>query len=317
MSLFKETLTIGLEESEKLIFKKVNLDISKKKVDFIVKPNSILILSSLPNMEFPGNNNPYSFTREQLTNKKLKQCDAYLFTTDDILLKVPFFGGTFSCSLAQDRRIKATFSLVGTTYLEIFDRFAFASLFDNKVSISDAEAEIIKRFRDSLSNEIKEVAQKYIKENTTADELAASINSIINDLVTDSQKTSKMIRNYGLRISRRGTSMHVNALEDTEELLKEVNDKIKNVAIFEIDEPIRNNEDKRLKDQRDFEINKIKAQRSTVTEKTENINKNITGNNTKDDEKNTFKYCPSCGKELPSAKFAFCPYCGSKIKKGE
>ena len=174
-----------------------------------------------------------------------------------------------------------------------------------------------------LTNEISSAASQYIKKDTTEVELQSKLNEIATDVTRNSRKTSSMLLSMGLALSQRGISMHLNALDDTDETIKVINDALKKHAIESIGDEKLEREAKEKQAERQFESDKIRADHTTITENESRVDNVRTISNTGSapviiNENTTVAekdyFCDQCGHKCPpTAKF--CNECGAKINR--
>jgi hypothetical protein len=136
-----------------------------------------------------------------------------------------------------------------------------------------------------------------------------------------SRKAASVFMQMGLMLSQRGVSMHINPLEEADEMFKVLNEALLRAEVEGFDKDRLDREERDREAQRRHEIDLIRAQ-NTVREEsdqTRTINSNgnagnVTINETPRPASSSAqgkKFCSECGAELkPGAKF--CNECGTK-----
>lgn len=307
MGLFSQDVTVGLENPKNVI-EKISFAVSKGKVNFAVKDGSIAVVGGV---KLRHQSAPYVLERKELGILKGNKCDVFVFADKPFeKVSVNFFGGQHQVSLSSLKGAKAKFSIVGNAEIEIMDYIALAKHYDKTISKEEIVEDINNNYRSHLTNEIASAASRYITNETTEVTLMAALSQISNDVISSSRKTATILADMGLALSRRGISLRLNSLDETDEIVSKINNAINEEAIASISDA---RQKEKIKDEHDFEINRIRAENTKITENTENINSN--GNNPvhithtgKDD-----RYCDQCGTKVSSTA-KFCPSCGNKLR---
>jgi rubrerythrin len=311
MGLFVQNVVLGISD-EKYLVEKVEIpEITKGKVDLTVKPGTIAIIGGI---KYKGQEAPYKLTRENIGSKRAS-VDAYLYP-DKMFdsISINFFGGQHNVSLSSLPGTKAKFSIVGTANIEIADFKDLANYFKASIKREDLVEQVTKEFRGHLSNEVNTSACKYITPETTEITLSAVLDSVSQDVMR-SRKTSAMLANMGLMLSARGITMHLNALDESEEIMRIVNDAVNDKAIRSLDNDLRDREEREKSAERQHEIDMARANRTDISESTETRNYNTNGGNVtiNNPAPKNKRYCPECGTEITSPNAKFCPSCGQKL----
>lgn len=312
MGLFSQDIKVGLSNNAYVVEKVTTPPINKSKVDFYVAPGTVACVGKV---KLKGMAAPYQMSMSDFTSVKNGTCDIFLYPDkmfDNI--SVNFFGGQHEVSLSAMPTAKAKFSIVGTATIELSDYADLAAYFNRTITKQDVVDEINKNYRTHLTNEVSGVASKYITPETTEVTLQASLNSIIADVMSNSRKTSSVLFSMGLAISQRGISMHLNALDDADEKFKLLNDALMKNAIDALDPDKQYQRDaEREREARQFEIDKIKAQNTTVIkDESPRREPTVVGGAT---TPASVAFCTECGAKITSLQTKFCPNCGTIVKR--
>ncbi len=314
MGLFVQNISLRMSDKGYLIEKVELPQLNKGKIDLVVAPGTIAYVGGV---KYKGSKAPYKITREVVGAKK-SSTDAYLVADKPFeSISVQFFGGQHVVSISSLPTAKAKFSIVGTANVEVSEYKDLAAYFGRSITRDDLVAEINANFRAHLTNEVSAAASRYITADTTEVSLNVALDNVAND-VMKSRKTVSMLVNMGLILSARGISMHLNALDGTDDKLRLINDALTCKALSSLDDDMLDRQERELAAARQHEIDLIRAQRTDINESTEtkNINTNTSGNGkvviNPPAGANNKHYCPNCGAEV-AAKAKFCPDCGQKL----
>jgi rubrerythrin len=161
---------------------------------------------------------------------------------------------------------------------------------------------------------VNTAACKYITPETTEVTLSAALDSVSQD-VMKSRKTGSMLANMGLMLSARGITMHLNSLDESEDIMRIINDAVNDKAIRSLDDDLLDREEKEKAAARQHEIDMARANRTDISESTETRNYNTNGGNVtiNNPAPKNKRYCPECGTEITSPNAKFCPSCGQKL----
>jgi rubrerythrin len=179
--------------------------------------------------------------------------------------------------------------------------------------------EINKDFRVHLSNEVNTAASKHITPETTEVALRSVLDSVSQD-VMQSRKTSSMLMDMGLMLSARGITMHLNALDQAEELMDAINNALADKAIISLNNDVLDREERERAAIRQHELDMARVNRTDIRESTETRNYNTNGGNVtinnpspNNPAPTAKRFCPECGTEITSPNAKFCPSCGQKL----
>jgi hypothetical protein len=320
MGLFTQDIKIGLSNNEYVVEKITLPPIKKKNIDLFVAPGTIAYINK---QTFKGQGVPFKINDATLGANRGVELEAFLYpdkTFDNI--SISFFGGQHSVTLSSARSglAKAKFSIVGNATIELSDYKDLASYFNRTVTKQDIVDEVNKNCRVHLTNEVCACASSYITDGTTEIDLQSKLNAIASDIM-QSRKAASVFMQMGLMLSQRGVSMHINPLEEADEMFKVLNEALLRAEVEGFDKDRLDREERDREAQRRHEIDLIRAQ-NTVREEsdqTRTINSNgnagnVTINETPRPASSSAqgkKFCSECGAELkPGAKF--CNECGTK-----
>ena len=323
MGLFTQDIKLALSKGEYVIEKVTLPPIKKKNIDLSVAPGTVAIINR---QAYKGQGFAYKLTDVAIGASKGTELVAYLYP-DKMFDNIPitFFGGQHSVTLssAVSGFAKAKFSIVGNATLELSDYRDLATHFDRSVTKQDVIDEVNKNVRIHLTNEVSSAASKYIVEGTTEIVLAGKLNEIAAD-VMQTRKAATVFMQMGLMLSQRGISLHINPLEEADEMFKKLQEALMRREMEGFDRDRLDREERERQAQRDHEINLIRAQNTT---REESDNTNTINNNgapvtapapqanpapTPQAQSSGQKYCGECGAKLkPGAKY--CNACGAKV----
>ena len=321
MGLFTQDIKVGLSKNDYVV-EKITLPVIKKKnIDLFVAPGTIALINK---QTFKGQGTPYKINDVALGAGKGIELEAFLYP-DKMFdsIAVTFFGGQHSVTLSSaiSGFARAKFSIVGSATIELADYKDLANFFNRSVTKQDIIDEVNKTCRVHLTNEVSSAASAYITEGTTEIDLQSKLNAIASD-VMQSRKAASVFMQMGLMISQRGISMHINALDEADEMFKLLNEALLKREMEGFDKDKLEREERERQAQRDHEINLIRAQNTTRQENDANTNTTITNNGSAPVNVNTNpaptansnakKYCGECGAEL-KAGAKFCNNCGAKV----
>ncbi|MBO5287501.1 MAG: zinc ribbon domain-containing protein [Clostridia bacterium] len=313
MGLFSQDIKVGLSNGSYVVEKVTTPPINKSNVELYVAPGTVACIGRI---KLKGMAAPYKMSMSDFTSVKNGTCDIFLYPDkmfDNI--SVQFFGGQHEVSLSAMPTAKAKFSIVGTATIELSDYLDLATYFNRTITKQDVVDEINKNYRTHLTNEVSAVASKYITPETTEVTLQASLNQIVEDVMSNSRKTTSVLFSMGLAISQRGISMHLNALDDADEKFKLLNEALMKSAIDALDpEKQHQRETEKEREARQFELDKIKAQNTTII-KDESPRREPTVTAGGTSTPSSVVFCTECGAKITSLQTKFCPNCGTIIKR--
>lgn len=325
MALFKQEYKLKFSNPNNVIEKVTIKDVKKGKIRlYIPSGYSAFIPTIEGGISYPGNKSYYEFGRDDFVQSKHEDCDVFLYKeNDERKVVVPFFGGKYTINLSVAKGVKGTFTLVGTAYLDINNPEALIRSYNKTLTIEDIQDDIAENgLKDMLTNEITSIANSQIGLDANENTLASSVRNIIEEMVDESKQATSVFKKIGLRISKRGTSMHVNALEDAKKYADLINSKILDSNLYDLEGGKRKDENEREDKGRQFEIDKIKAERAEISDRTTTINKTINANGDAAKEalheeerrpSEGVRYCPYCGAKIENKAARFCMSCGNKL----
>ncbi|MGN0814516.1 MAG: zinc ribbon domain-containing protein [Candidatus Coproplasma sp.] len=320
MALFVQNISLRLSDSDYLI-EKVTLEaLTKENIDLTVAPGTVAYIGGT---KYKGKETPYKLKRSIIGTKNGENV-VYL-TPDKMFdtVSVRFFGGQYVVSLSQLPTAKAKFAVVGDASVEVSDFKELVKNFNRSMTRSDLVEFIEQNVRGHLSNEVSVAVSQHITPETTEVTLLAALNDVANE-VMNSRKTATALINIGLILSARGISMHLNAIEDTDDKIQAVNNALTGKAIASLGNDILDREEREREAERQHEINKIRAGRTDISESTAtrniNTNTNTRGGNVvinnnapaRGAVQTGKKFCPHCGAKLTGSG-KFCPECGERL----
>lgn len=314
MSLFVQNIALGMSNADNIVEKVTLPLLTKRRVDLTVAPGVIALIGSV---KYKGREIPYKLTRDVLGSKQMG-VEVYLWQDKPFdNIKVTFFGGQYSLSLHSLPGAKGRFALVGEATLEIADFKDLAKFVGRSITRTELSELLNKEIREHLHNEVSNQASKLVTENTTDVSFRASLDTIAQEVIR-SRKVTSTLMNMGLLLSSKGgLSMHLNALEDAQAKQQVIDDALTTKALEALDNDIRDREERERDKERQFEIDRIRAEHTNVNETVETRNINTTGNgkvvfNQNTSESKKPRYCPICGNQIgPDANF--CASCGKKL----
>ena len=315
MGLFVQEIVLRLSDNKNVIEKVELPKLTKEKIDLIVTPGTIAYVGGV---KYKGQERPHQILRSMIGVKNVVT-EAFLFPDKNFdSLMVSFFGGQHVVSVSSLPSAKAKFSIVGTASVEIADYQELANHYNRTMTRESLVDDINKTVRAHLSDEVSVAASKYITAETTEITLRSALNDIAKEVIS-SRKTASALMNLGLILSARGISMHINPIEDTENILNSINSALADKAISSLDNDKLEREDRERSAERQHEIDLIRANRTDITENTNNINNNGNGGNVTINNNGSGegvatgkKFCPNCGAKLTGSG-KFCPECGEKL----
>lgn len=311
MGLFTQEITLGLSKPSNVI-EKEEIVLKKTKINLYVKKGSVVYVGT---QAYKGSTDFYEIDASMLGGRKKDSVTVYITpdkTFDTMLIK--FFAGKHKCSISYKPEAKADFSIIGEVEVMINDYQLLTETFDKTMTKEELVEELNNSYRQILGNEIGQAADRYITLQTTENDLAASINKIIKDVFSTGRKASSVFQKIGLVIVPSSISLQVQPLEDADEIMATILNKINEKAIASLDDEEKEREYQRkqteIQAERDHEINLERAKHTSISEQKTEINNNGNGNVTiKQESKDRF--CTNCGAKIPSGAL-FCPSCGTK-----
>ena len=310
MGLFTQEITLGLKDPSNIIEKEEIL-LKKQKINLYVKKGSIVYVGQTA---YKGNPDFYEIDPSMLGGRKKDSITLYVTpdkTFDTISIK--FFAGKHKCSVSYRPDAKADFSIIGEVEVMINDYQLLAEHFDRTMSKDELVDDINKSYRQLLGNEIGQTADKFITLETTENDLSASLNKIVKEVFKTGRKAATAFQKIGLVIVPGSISLQVEPLEDADEIISTILNKINQKALESIDNEEKEKEYERkqaeLQAEREHEINLERAKHTSISEQITDVNATGDGNVTIN--QNPDKYCINCGAKI-SRTAAFCPTCGAK-----
>lgn len=318
IGLLSQDITLGLSDGDYLVEQVELPAIARDKVNVTVLPGTVAILGGV---KYKGSEIPYKLTRA-IVGSKGSAITAYL-VPDKLVdsITVSFFGGQHMVSLSSLPTAKAKFSIVGSATVEVSDFKELAKYFKRSMTKDELVEEINATLRPHLSNEVQTAASQFITSDTTEVTLRAALNDVAKAVIS-SKKTASALMNMGLMLSARGISMHLNALDDTEDKIKLINDALTDKAIASLDNDLLDRAADDLAAARKHELDMALAGNTTTRNTNTNVSTNGGGNvvinnngkNDMDDDKNDKgSFCPHCGKKVSGSGVKFCAHCGKKL----
>lgn len=277
VGLFSQDINLSLSSGEYIIEKITIPALKRKNINLMVAPGTVAIINK---QTFKGQGVAYKINDVTMGGGKGAELTAYLYP-DKMFDNVPitFFGGQHSVklSVAVSGFARAKFSIVGDAVVELSDYKDLALYFDRTVTKKDVIDEINKNSRVHLTNEVSAVASSYITADTTEIELRGKLNAIASDVINN-RKVSAVLMNMGLMVSQRGLSLRLNLLDETEEMVRVLQEALLKAEINELGKDEQERADRERQAQRDHEVALIIAQNTTRTEgdHTNTINGNST-----------------------------------------
>lgn len=317
MGLFVQKITLNLSGNDYVVERLDDIKLDKNKIDVYIAPGTRAIIGGV---SYKGQETPYKLSRD-LIGSKQTGASVYLYPDKSFdSISLTFFGGQHTVSVSSLPQAKAKFSIVGSATVEISDYKDLAEYFKRSLTRQDLVDEITKNFRPHLADEVGTAASKYITPSTTEVTLRAALDSVAKEVI-QSRKTASLLMRMGLRLSERGISMHLNPLDDADNIINEINEALKDSAVTSIGTEA---EERRLAAARKHELDMAKVNRSTFTDNTEtrNINTNTNGGTVNIIDPNSKsgsghapakRFCTECGKEVSKDGAKFCPFCGAKL----
>lgn len=316
VGLFSQDITLNLSDNKYLIEKVKLPKIVREKVNINVMPGTIAVWNHL---EFKGQ---LKSTCQIFGSNEM---DQFIYLVPDKLfdsITLHFFGGQHQLSISSLPAARAKYAIVGIATVEITDYKELVNYFKDSMTRDELVEEIDNALRQHLSNEVNVAVSRFITPETTELNIASVLNEVAKEVVK-SNKTKMLLNNMGLILSSKGISMHLNPIDDTEEKVKTINDKLTDKAIASLDDDLRNRDADDLAVARKHELDMLLAKNTTTTNSNINVNKSGSGNvtiNNKNASGNTDKKhrdkrsCNYCGKKIIGEEAKFCTYCGKGIE---
>lgn len=321
MGLFVQDIKVGLSNPEHIVEKITIKNIKKGKINLFVRPGCNCIIPTLGYNEFLGKTEPYQLTRDSFVQTKGESCDVFVYSDKGVSIPVPFFGGQYNLPIPGAHGLRGTYALVGTCYLQVTDYSKISLKYGDSVTEQEVIEDLKTNYRKAISDEISLYANKLLSGDIDETKFNSVTDKIVSSMIEDSGKANSVLRELGLRLSAKRTTMHLNPLEDVEEITKKVSEKQIETTMYDMDSNKRKDDADKLAAERQFEIDHMKAQNTRVSESKQdtNINKTLNGNIKDDSEKKKqvkeeFSFCPGCGQKITFIDAVFCPKCGRKIK---
>lgn len=322
MGLFVQDIKLGLSSDAYLLEKATLPTLNRDKINLTVAPGTVAIVGG---EKYKGQEVPYKLTRGIVGLKNGAEVFLYPDKNFDGV-SLQFFGGQHTLSFSATPTAKGTFAVVGTAFIEISDYKDLAKFFNRSLTVEDLKQELMAKdsvVKAHLSNETMSAIKALIKDGMTEDALCAVLN---DEIASKIRKTASLLTNMGLLLSSRAITFKLNTLDQAAEAQEKLNRKSVDKAMSEFDKDELDRQERREAAERQHEIDKIRAQRTNISENTDtkNVNTNTNGGNVtivndkeKDKDKKsegeqTAKFCPECGVKL-TGKVKFCPECGKKL----
>ncbi len=326
MSIFSQNIKLKSSNPDNVIEKITIKDVKKSNICLFVPLGYKLYIPSLAGgMSYVGASTPIKLNRNDFVSSKHEDCDVYLYhQNEERGFIVSFYGGKYTVNLSIAKGVKGTFSLAGTAYLTINNPEVLINYYKQTMTLKDIEDDIAeKQLNAKFTDIITTITNKRLGVDANENDLAASVIDIVEDMIDDNGQASYIFRKMGFRISKKDTSMHVNAMDDAKSYADMINKKILDSNLYDLDGNRRRDDENKIDKERQFEIDRIKAGRSTVTETITNINKTISMNGKgaekyDNDDKSKLqgskaKYCIHCGAKINNEKAKFCSSCGERL----
>lgn len=311
MGLFTQDITLELSNPDYVI-EKVELALKKNKINLYVKKGFQAYIGSTC---YKGRSELYEIDAEMMGGRKKDSVTAFIFpdkTFDTISIK--FFAGKHKCSISYKPDAKADFSILGEVEVMINDYQLLKEAIDKTITKDELVELIKKNYREQLGNEISQAADKFITNETTENDLNASLSNIIKEVFTNSRRAANSFQKMGLIIMPGSINLTVEPFEDTDEFIATILNKINKKALDSFDEEEKEKEYLRKKEEleasRKHEIDLERAKHTSIQEQITDVNSSGDGNVTIN-QQSPDKFCVSCGVKI-SRSATFCPSCGAK-----
>ena len=305
MGLFTQDLELRVENELNIIEKK-EIDLKKGNVNFKVVNDYVAIIGT----EKLLGGKAYKYSKKAFGDSII----AFVYQNGKNFdnISINFTTGEYTVSLDTLENAKAKYCLNGTLTAEIFNYEKLAKYFNRTVTRDDIVEELQNTVRDSFATEVRAVASKYITANSTANSVYLDFDNIKKEIAKRDISAINKLLQMGLDLSSSGIALKLTPVDETETLVDRVNNKINQNALDALDDI----KDDKLRSQRleekemdqKHEINKIRAEHTTITENYGNISPNE--NN--EEKKEAVKYCSNCGAKL-KLDVNFCPVCGKRV----
>ena len=311
MGLFTQEITLELSNPSYVI-EKIDIALKKSKINLYVKKGTTAYVGGTC---YKGSASLYEIDAEMMGGRKKDTITAYLCpdkTFDTVSIK--FFAGKHKCSISYKPDAKADFSILGEVEVMINDYSFLCEAIDKTITKDELIELINNDYRKLLGDEISQAADRFITQETTENDLNASLNKIVKDVFSNGRRAASQFQKMGLIIMPGSINLTVEPFEDADEMIANILNKINQRALDSFDEEEKEKEyqpkKEKLQAERDHEINIERAKHTTITEQKTDINKNGDGN-VVIEQQSSDKFCIKCGKKI-ARDAAFCPSCGAK-----
>lgn len=306
LGLLTETVTLALSEEDYVIEKVDFDDFKRAKVEFIVSQGVKAIIKGVSY----NSGTQVKYDKSELKSSKTIFLHKASWNTSVDVQR--FFGGSFELSLSISPTVKGSFSIVGSASVAIDHYPTLINYFGKSMKKAELEEAISADFKKHAKDDISALASKYLTTSSTEKDLKDSLILIENEFKQSSNKSN--VSNMGIRVTK--ISLSVNTLPDTDEMINKIKDELTKKGLREInaDETKRLAEEEDKKRQHELELERIK--KTTITEKKEDIKKEINSVVVKDESKEKKEeklHCVGCGKVVDDPTAKFCKHCGKEI----
>ena len=276
VGLFTQEITLGLSDESFLVEKVEIPPIVRDRVDLTVLPGTVALTDDVG---VPRTSGFYKLTRSHFGNKSASTVVALYPNKIIDNITITFFGGQHVLSISSLPMAKAKFAIVGTATAEIRNFELLAKYFPSSMTKDDLMKEIKEKWCAHLNDEAMRAASKCITPETNEITLRAALDEIANEMIAG-QKMNAMLKNFGLKLSVNGITMHVNSLEDSEDKMRIINDALTGKALASL-------------------ANDLITPASSPAATDRNAN---------------MQFCIYCGARIASKDARFCASCGKQIR---
>ena len=279
VGLFTQEITLGLSDESFLVEKVEIPPIVRDRVDLTVLPGTVALINDYTDPCLSG---VHKLIRSFFGSKSAST--VVTLYPDKFIdnITITFFGGQHVLSISSLPMAKAKFAIVGTATAEVDDFKSLAKYFPSSMTKDDLMKEIKEKWCAHLNDEAMRAASKYITPETNEITLRAALDEIAKEIVAGG-KMKNVLQNFGLRLSAKGITMHVNSLEDSEDKMRIINDALTGKALASLANDLI-----------------TPASSSAATDRNANM-----------------QFCIYCGARIASKDARFCASCGKQIKKDD
>lgn len=306
LGVWTETITLALSQDDYIIEKVEFEEFQKWNVEFLVTEGTKALIKGI----LYNSGAQIKFDKKELqSSKTIYLCKASWNINVDIQ---KFFGGSYELGISISPSVKGSFSIVGSASVEIDDFKTLINYFNKTMTRKELEEAISNDFKKHAKDDIFKLASQYITSSSTEQDLAAKLPDIEQAFQKNSNKSN--VKNMGIRVTK--ITLGINTLPDTDEMIKKIKEELTQRGLREInaDETKRLAEEEDKQRKHELELERIK--KMTITEKKEDIKKEINSTVVRDGTKEQEvekTYCLGCGKLVEDKTAKFCKYCGEKI----